>query len=109
MSLAISKLIALFTGSWAYSINPSIVPTITPCHEANIASGSINESKSIFTYKGKDYKIIEVDGGDLSGHREANVAVNIGYGAREYWGLTNENGQLVYVIADKIILAQSLL
>ncbi|WP_455717559.1 DNA/RNA non-specific endonuclease [Anaerosporobacter sp.] len=57
-----------------------------------------------FKYKGKSYKIIEVDGGDLSGSREANVAVDIGFGDRTYWALTNEYGQLVYVMADKITL-----
>ncbi|MBU8732875.1 DNA/RNA non-specific endonuclease [Cytobacillus oceanisediminis] len=50
------------------------------------------------------YKLIEVDGGDLSGHREPNVVVDIGYGEREYWAFTNEYGQLVRVIADEIIL-----
>ena len=50
------------------------------------------------------YKQIEVDGGDLSGYREPNVVVDIGYGDREYWAFTNEYGQLVRVIADEIIL-----
>ena len=50
------------------------------------------------------YKRIEVDGGDLSGFRESNVVVDIGYGEREYWAFTNEYGQLVRVIADEIIL-----
>ncbi|KGP73716.1 DNA/RNA non-specific endonuclease [Pontibacillus yanchengensis] len=50
------------------------------------------------------YKRIEVDGGDLSGDRETNVVVDIGYGDREYWAFTNEHGQLVHVVADKIIL-----
>lgn len=50
------------------------------------------------------YKLIEVDGGDLSGYREPNVVVDIGYGGREYWAFTNEYGQLVRVIADEIIL-----
>jgi hypothetical protein len=49
------------------------------------------------------YKLIEVDGGDLSGYREPNVVVDIGYGDREYWAFTNEYGQLVRVIADQII------
>lgn len=47
---------------------------------------------------------IEVDGGDLSGHRESNVVVNIGFGDREYWAFTNEHGQLVRVVADQIVL-----
>ncbi|SOC15461.1 DNA/RNA non-specific endonuclease [Ureibacillus xyleni] len=50
------------------------------------------------------YKLIVVDGGDLSGYREPNVVVNIGYGDREYWAFTNEYGQLVRVTADEIIL-----
>ncbi|QCR31900.1 DNA/RNA non-specific endonuclease [Lysinibacillus sp. SGAir0095] len=50
------------------------------------------------------YKLMEVDGGDLSGYREPNVVVDIGYGDREYWAFTNEYGQLVRVIADEIIL-----
>lgn len=52
----------------------------------------------------KGYKLIEVDGGDLSGHREPNVVVNIGFGDREYWAFTNEYGQLIRVVADEIIL-----
>ncbi|RID88524.1 hypothetical protein D1953_03935 [Peribacillus asahii] len=50
------------------------------------------------------YKLIEVDGGDLSGYREPNVVVDIGFGDREYWAFTNEHGQLVRVIADEIVL-----
>lgn len=50
------------------------------------------------------YELIEVDSCDLSGHREPNVVVDIGFGDREYWAFTNEYGQLVRVIADKIIL-----
>jgi hypothetical protein len=50
------------------------------------------------------YKIIEIDGGDLSGYREPNVVVDIGFGDREYWAFTNEYGQLVRVIADEIII-----
>ncbi|WMC93219.1 DNA/RNA non-specific endonuclease [Kineothrix sp. MB12-C1] len=55
-------------------------------------------------YNGVPYKIIKVDGGDLSGERQLNVAVNVGYGDREYWAFTNEYGQLIGVIADKITL-----
>ncbi|MFJ6414536.1 DNA/RNA non-specific endonuclease [Terribacillus saccharophilus] len=50
------------------------------------------------------YDILEVDGGDLSGHRQPNVVVDIGFGERVYWAFTNEYGQLVRVIADEIIL-----
>ena len=50
------------------------------------------------------YELIEVDGGDLSGHREANTVVSVGYGDREYWAFTNEHGQLERVVADEIVL-----
>ncbi|KSU47698.1 hypothetical protein AS033_15710 [Exiguobacterium indicum] len=50
------------------------------------------------------YKKITVDGGDLSGSRQANVVVDIGFGDRKYWAFTNEHGQLVRVIAKKIVL-----
>lgn len=50
------------------------------------------------------YTRIEVDGGDQSGTREANVVVDIGFGDREYWAFTNEHGQLIRVIADEITL-----
>lgn len=49
-------------------------------------------------------KVIEVDGGNLSGHREPNAVVNIGYGDREYWAYTNNYGQLVKVTAKRIVL-----
>ena len=50
------------------------------------------------------YKRIEVDGGNLSGYRQSNVVVDIGFGDRKYWAFTNEYGQLVRVIADEIVL-----
>jgi len=68
---------------------------------------SANEKKTTYDYNGKSYKIIAVDGGDMSGSRQASVAVDIGYGNRIYWGLTNEYGQLVYVIADNVTLQDS--
>jgi len=50
------------------------------------------------------YTLTEVDGGDLSGHRDANVVVDIGFGDRDYYAFTNEYGQLVKVIAKEIRL-----
>lgn len=50
------------------------------------------------------YKLIKVDGGDISGYREPNVVVDIGFGDRHYYAFTNEAGQLVRVIADEIVL-----
>lgn len=81
-------------------MSQAATPPLTPTEELSID----NTNKTTFEYQGKEYKIIEIDGGDLSGERLSNVAVDIGFGDREYWALTNKYGQLVYVIADKIIL-----
>ncbi len=69
--------------------------------EKQVAEETSTESKD---QQFKDYKLIEVDGGDLSGYREPNVVIDIGYGDRKYWAFTNEYGQLVRVIADEIVL-----
>jgi len=67
-----------------------------------------DESKETSTTATEDifagYRLIEVYGGDQSGHREPNVVVDIGFGDREYYAFTNEYGQLVKVVAKKIIL-----
>ena len=49
------------------------------------------------------YQIVDVNFCSLSGNRVANAAVDIGYGDREYWAFTNEHGQLVKVVAKKIV------
>lgn len=54
------------------------------------------------------YTLTQVDGGNLSGYREANVVVNIGFNdgpiEREYYSYTNEHGQVIKVIAKEVIL-----
>lgn len=70
-----------------------------PEQESDISSAPFS-----YKFKGFTYKILEVNGGDLSGNREPDVAVNIGFGERDYWAFTNEYSQVVYVIADEIIL-----
>jgi len=74
--------------------------TITKVDEPVAEENPTQSKKELF----KGYKLIEVDGGNLSGYREPNVVVDIGYGDREYWAFTNEYGQLVRVVADEIIL-----
>lgn len=59
-----------------------------------------NQETDIFN----GYTLIEVEGGNRSGHREPNVVVDIGFGDREYWAFTNEYGQLIKVTAEKITL-----
>ncbi len=72
---------------------------------SNLKEESKKETSAIITediFSG--YKLIVVDGGNLSGHREPNVVVDIGFGDREYYAFTNEYGQLVKVVAKEIIL-----
>ncbi len=58
----------------------------------------------VLTYLDTDYNIIEVDGGERSGERVGGVAVDVGYGERIYYALTNEHAQLVYVLAHEVVL-----
>jgi hypothetical protein len=52
----------------------------------------------------KGYTLIQVYGGDLSGEREPNVVVDVGFGERKYYAFTNEYGQLIKVVAKEIVL-----
>ena len=74
--------------------------------EKTITEESVSEKTSTQStdelFKG--YKLIEVDGGDLSGHREPNVVVDIGFGDRKNYSFTNEYGQVIRVKADEIVL-----
>lgn len=74
-----------------------------------IDTSNVNKIETTSTESTEDdifegYRLIEVDGGNLSGHREPNVVVDIGFGDRKYYAFTNEYGQLVKVIAKEIIL-----
>lgn len=69
---------------------------------ASTESEPAEEDQSTISHDG--YTLIEVDGGDLSGYRQANVVVDIGFGYREYWAYTNEYGQLVRVVANEIVV-----
>lgn len=83
------------------SENTADTSTVTQSKETNPSTESkTTTSQDSFT----GYKKIMVDGGDLSGSRQANVVVDIGFGDRKYWAFTNEHGQLVRVIAKKIFL-----
>ena len=65
---------------------------------------SISSDKSLSNKDMFDgYQIVDVNFCSLSGNRVANAAVDIGYGDREYWAFTNEHGQLVKVVAKKIV------
>lgn len=56
------------------------------------------------TVSSGEYKLIEVDGGNLSGERQSNVKVDIGFGDREYFSYTNEFGQVNRVTAHTLTL-----
>ena len=75
-------------------------PKVDQTENAEIDKHEATNDEDIFA----GYKLIEVDGGNLSGHREPNVVVDIGFGDREYWAFTNEYGQLVKVVTKEIIL-----
>ena len=77
---------------------PAVVETVV--EEPVAEQTAIQSTDDLFA----GYTLIEVDGGNLSGYRQPNVVVDIGYGDREYWAFTNEHGQLVRVIAEEIIL-----
>lgn len=62
----------------------------TETSNTTTAQSNSNNTEDIFA----GYKLIEVDGGNLSGHREPNVVVDIGFGDREYWAFTNEYGRM---------------
>lgn len=74
---------------------------VTKAVEKKVVEETTTKSKDALS---KGYKLIEVEACDLSGNREPNVKVDIGYGNREYWAMTNEHGQLIKVVADEIIL-----
>ncbi|MFP7442932.1 DNA/RNA non-specific endonuclease [Bacillus infantis] len=109
--LTITLLAGCTNAEDASNTNADKVPqeetTVTVKPEAE-KSASVPAGKETSTQSNNElfsgYKLIEVDGGDLSGDRESKVVVDIGYGDREYWAFTNEYGQLVRVIADEIIL-----
>ena len=91
--------------STSTSASPTVKLTATATPIKPISKGEVVSCVGeTLTFGNKNYAIIEVDGGNMSGKRLPNVAVDIGYGNRVYWGLTNEYGQLVYAIADKIVL-----
>lgn len=75
------------------AVSPSVPATGTPT--VTSVNGDFDYSK---------YKLIVVDGGDMSGYRKPNVRVDVGFGDREYWAFTNEYGQLIRVEAKNIIL-----
>ncbi|GIO38830.1 hypothetical protein J41TS12_36910 [Paenibacillus antibioticophila] len=104
--------------SFAYNIDVEKVVMISCTYDSNDKSQYdylgdcqkvLNTAKLIESTKPSNemisgYKRIEVNACDLSGQREPNVVVDVGYGDREYWAFTNEHGQLVRVIADEIVL-----
>lgn len=89
----------------------SVVETQAPT-EVNASNTEVKDNQKASTkiestsieLEGKTYKVVDVAGGDISGSRQPNAAVNIGFGDRGYWGFTNEYGQLIRVTAAVIIL-----
>ena len=87
--------------------HPSEVETIEkkPAQTENPAE-SITTEKPVTDEESQtndEYYLLTVDGGDISGNRQPNVKVDIGYGDRVYWAYTNEYGQLIKVTAERVI------
>ncbi|MEE6450067.1 DNA/RNA non-specific endonuclease [Gottfriedia acidiceleris] len=90
------------------SADETVKPTSD--REPNKSVPASSTSKSTGTTNGFDYSkytLIVVNGGDMSGDRQPNVKVDVGYGERKYWAYTNEYGQLIRVEAKKITLQNS--
>ena len=101
-SLILAFVISLNLLSCSTTENPAQQEQQQEQKEEPIKEEAVQQESHSDIFEG--YKLIEVDGGDLSGHREPNVVVDIGFGDREYWAFTNEYGQLIRVIAKEIIL-----
>jgi len=71
---------------------------------ADVSWNSDTQTVVVANQNIKEYRSLFVDGGNMSGNREANVVVDIGFGDREYWAYTNDYGQLFRVTAKRIIL-----
>lgn len=95
LSLILAGIVAL-TALGGCSVAPQIVETQEDLKRTVSISEDVTE--------GGKYRLLEVEGGDLSGEREANVVVDIGFGDRAYWAYTNEYGQLVRVVAKEVTL-----
>ncbi len=104
--LLISMLSLSFVG--CSSAKAETLSSDTKTRQASEVLGEVSASAASSLAGGDErfpgYRLLEVEGGDISGAREANVVVDIGYGDREYWAFTNEYGQLVRVEAKEIIL-----
>lgn len=96
----------VYTVNYRYQdVNKSLTVTVK---EPNTIEYLLRDSEWLLeTTKKLGYAkntVIEVDGGDTNGIRQSLVAVDVGFGTREYWAYTNQFGQLVAVIAENIIL-----
>ncbi|WP_420490575.1 DNA/RNA non-specific endonuclease [Neobacillus drentensis] len=68
------------------------------------ASGTLKSTGTTDGFDYSKYTLIVVNGGEMSGYRQPNVKVDVGFGKREYWAYTNKYGQLIRVEAKKITL-----
>ena len=85
-----------------YSLNDFTKTLKVIVKETKIEQASDWLSDQLINLNLLNHRVIEVDKCNLSGGRDSNVAVNVGYGDREYWAFTNEYGQLIVILADKI-------
>jgi hypothetical protein len=110
--LLLLSLLILFTGCSQQNNTESKInekkATAVETKKTESESVPANSAPAITSVNGdfdySKYTLIAVDGGNMSGYRQPNVRVDIGYGEREYWAFTNEYGQLIRVEAKNITL-----
>ena len=102
-----SNLIKTSKSSFKVNLETTSTTPEETSKESTKASTTATNTKSTNTQAKqvpKGYRLLSVAGGDLSGYREPNAMVDVGYGPREYWAYTNAYGQLVKITAKEIIL-----
>ncbi len=92
----VMRYLAIITIGWLLCLNIGITNVLPTKHHYNIED-----------FNTSNYLKSTVDPCDLSGERAANTIVDIGYGSRKYYALTNKNQQITHVYASKLSLQTS--
>lgn len=77
-------------------------PAPAPDNQGNNGGVVSNQADVLVSPHLDGNTVLTVDACDLSGDRQPNAKVDIGFGDRVYWGYTNEVGQLVEITAQNI-------
>lgn len=83
INLMVLMLLVVVLSGCVVTSTPDVVVTSNEKQEDIVVTGPVKNSGNDLLFVDRmfeGYSIIEVDGGDQSGHRKPNVAVNVGYG-----------------------------